>query len=379
LFDRLRELGLSQQVIDPMTLIKVPGSKLEYYVLGQKVCYPAYASLHGVGRTPRLSSIRDAIFKGAKSSPVDVRYLESVKQESKVSPKAGEVFSYIQTLYDSVAETMPEDDVGPGCATIESDDEYNHPQVDQAPRRFDEPVKDRKHLPPGSVYEQWRQFRELGGDAGFRLFWNVWQKEWWDVLVFRSLSQHSVCPVCIKHKLLIRALGHDLQSRMKQRMLYDRHLRSQYLDRRQYWWLRAQSRLITPFIVIILDGMDQAKFAWPRAPFFFGHDFDGFQRPRLHITGIIVHGFFSMITISHADISKSSSTTVDLVAHLLTILKDQMNIDVSSCHVHIQLDNTASTNKNNALLMFMGLMVVAGLVKTFTANFLRVGHTHEAS
>ena len=129
-------------------------------------------------------------------------------------------------------------------------------------------------------------------------------------------------------------------------------------------------------IVMIIDGMDQSKFCWPRAPFFTNHEFDGFVRPRLHITGVLVHGYFSMLTISHTDISKSGSTTVDLVAHILTELH-QLGVSLSDAHVHCQLDNTASTNKNNTLLLFLAAMVAAGLICTFTANFLRVGHTHE--
>ena len=67
---------------------------------------------------------------------------------------------------------------------------------------------------------------------------------------------------------------------------------------------------------------------------------------------------------------------MDLVAHILTELH-QLGVSLSDAHVHCQLDNTASTNKNNTLLLFLAAMVAAGLICTFTANFLRVGHTHE--
>ena len=43
-----------------------------------------------------------------------------------------------------------------------------------------------------------------------------------------------------------------------------RYLRNQYRDRMRYWAIRQDSRLHTPCIAVILDGMDQAKFAYPR-------------------------------------------------------------------------------------------------------------------
>ena len=50
---------------------------------------------------------------------------------------------------------------------------------------------------------------------------------------------------------------------------------------------------------------------------------------------------------------------------------------LSNTHLHVQLDNTASPNKNNIIFLWMGLLVICGIVKTCTANFLRTGHTHE--
>ena len=193
---------------------------------------------------------------------------------------------------------------------------------------------------------------------------------------FRTGFMHGVCPVCTKHKLLLKELVHNFQARNKQRLLYDKHLRNQYEDRKWYWFLKAQSRLHVPLICIILDGMDQAKFAWPRAPFIHTHMFDGFQRPKLHIWGALCHGYMAMLTISHADVHKGGSTTVEVLAHILTLLAQRLG-DLSRYHIHVQLDNTASANKNNTLLAFLGFLAATGKVFTATANFLRIGHTHE--
>ena len=82
------------------------------------------------------------------------------------------------------------------------------------------------------------------------------------------------------------------------------------------------------------------------------------------------------LTVSHADTPKGGSTTVEVIAWALTQLH-KSGVDVANCQLHVQLDNTASPNQNNTLIAFLGWLVFFGLVSSFTANFLRIGHTHE--
>ena len=72
-----------------------------------------------------------------------------------------------------------------------------------------------------------------------------------------------------------------------------------------------------------MDGMDQSKFLWPRAEWFHSHDFDDFHRPRLHIWGIIVHGFYSALTVSHADVPKGGSTKADVLMWMFGKLNER--------------------------------------------------------
>ena len=101
--------------------------------------------------------------------------------------------------------------------------------------------------------------------ASCRYFWQVWMTDFAH-LQFRTSHWQTVCPVCTQHRCLLKLLGHDTVAWNRQRLAYDRHLQKQYQDRRWYWFLRAQSRLVRGIICIIIDGMDQAKFCWPRAP-----------------------------------------------------------------------------------------------------------------
>lgn len=231
---------------------------------------------------------------------------------------------------------------------------------------------------PGTIFEQWRQYCCIRAPCSFKVFHAVWRTDFKDLITFAQGFTHTVCPTCIKHKLLIRHLNHDSNARLRQRLLYDRHLASQFQDRQWYWKVRAESRLLIKTITIIIDGIDQAKFMWPRSSWFNNNkDFDKFTRPRLHIWGILVHGWLSALTISHGDVFKGGATTCEVIAWVLTELNKQ-GVDLSQYHIHLQLDNTSSSNKNNIVFSFMAALVLAGLIAGSTIAFLRVGHTHEA-
>ena len=375
-FQLLRSFALSQVVLkfdSSGKLTRQPG-KLAYSVMGRRVCREAFTILHGISWHPRAQTILDAVLKGSQACPVDTRYIAKARG-MQVSALWGEVHSYIQTLYDSVAETLPEDDSSGTDDGQDTGDIDITDHLDDGQSARSSPAK--RKMPPGSIYEQWRQCAETGLQCGYKLFWQVWQRDFGRLLGFRTRTQHATCAVCQKHKLVIKMLGHDVRARARQRSMYDRHLKDQYQDRRKYWFLRSQSRMHTPVICIILDGMDMAKFAWPKDPMFKNnHDWDGFVRPKLHVWGALVHGYASVLFVSHCDTSKGGSTTTDVLAYLLGILQE-MGVQLSGCHIHCQLDNTASSNKNNTVLSFLAFMVSAGLLTAFTLGFLRAGHTHE--
>lgn len=352
---------------------------MTYYFLGQNVCRSAFARLYGASWSPRLSGILKSVFNGDASCPLDRRF-KGMKETQTKSSKWGEVWTYLQSVYDSIAETLPEDDdqdivfssdgINDACdvddvsISAAGDPDIMEPNSEYEIRR----------LPPGSIYEQWRQYKEVGNEGSYSLFWSVWNSDFW-FMKFRGKRAHSQCPICLKHKLLIREFSHDTKSRVKQRHLYDLHLKSQYCDRKHYWHLRSEARLYRKIIVFVIDAMDQGKFAYPRDPSFASKFFDGFQRPRAHVYGLIAHGVFTLLSVSAADAFKGGSTTCELIAHALTLLSNQC--DIHEYEVHVLMDNAGSANKNNTVFMFLGFLVLCGLVRSTFALFLRVGHTHE--
>jgi hypothetical protein len=332
-----------------------------------------------------LSSIYDAVLNGAPSCTVDARY---VKYGVSTRPciLGSEVFSYIKTLYDSVAETLPEtlltdesvsSKSGKGVADTDDYDTIEL-QSSEPPAQLPMFGALEKFLPPGNITQEWKQFCAVhpGLSCSWWTFWSTWRTHFGLVLHFRHKFQHTVCSVCVKHRLLLTQLAHDSVAQNKQRLLYSRHLRSQYADRQWYWDIRAQSRLRDRVICIIIDGMDQAKFSWPRHPAFGSHEFDSFHRPRLHIVAALVHGYFVEVFCSHADLRKTGSSTCEQLAGIFTRLKN-MGVNLATYTVHVQLDNTASSNKNNTVLWFCAALVAAGLIQSVRVVFLRSGHSHE--
>ena len=84
-------------------------------------------------------------------------------------------------------------------------------------------------------------------------------------LRIRPSRSHPECAVCVKMKLWIRHLGDHLHARRQQLAAYHSHLHHQYRDRLCYWEQRGVSRAHDgKTILAIVDGMDQAKFAYPR-------------------------------------------------------------------------------------------------------------------
>ena len=127
---------------------------------------------------------------------------------------------------------------------------------------------------------------------------------------------------------------------------------------------------------IVIDSIDQQKFAWPRARFLLSKDFCMFNRPRLHCTAVIVHGWGIWFFVGHSDVQICGSSAVEMLGHVLSEMREA-GCPLHTMNVHIQLDNTSTTNKNNVVFAWMGTCVSMGICRTMVASFLRVGHTHE--
>ena len=383
LFDMLRDLALSQNVLKPDIGVegdhsRNAGTKMTYSFLGKPVCRSAFASVMGVSWSPRLNTLLQAVLSGKRCPPMDARYMSRKLQAPK--PVYSEVFSYLQSLYDSVAETLPLDDPKSSKKHKQSDvwseDEDSYTVKTKSPDS-----QELRYLPPGTIFDLWRQYNTttVGQKCSWHTFHQCWSTDFAGKLAFRDKYLFSICPVCVQYKLLIRHLGSDLNGRIRQRALYDRHLAAQYADRKMYWSMRASSRLHCKQIVCIVDGMDQGKYATPRSKIFESHSFDRFTRPRLHVWGLLCHGYMAWLSVSDSDVVKGGSTTAELLVHMLTTLKGHHGLELEDYEVIVQLDNTGSSNKNNCVLQLASLLTQRKAIRRMVISFLRVGHTHEDS
>ncbi|CAK9015960.1 unnamed protein product [Durusdinium trenchii] len=325
-------------------------------------------TFNGNGRFQRLWG---AASRGADGPPADLRFVTKPKSQTIGNCSTARVVSFLQTLYDSVAETLPDvrddgielsifgggESVDP-YATVDLPPALMEPVKRQKVRRYKQGLKvhverepetsgvEERYLPPGTMKEYYEQFKCLDDSVSFSTFWRVWRTEF-NYLKFRGVTSHAQCSCCIHHRLLLKELAPYIHAHAKQASLFHLHLAAQYRDRMIYWSFRGSSRLrVMGHLTIIQDGMDQAKFALPRTRLVLAKDLATLQRPKLGVIGVIAHGWSFLMAISNPDQPKDSSCMADLFCHMLTRL-ERLGIifgasmkHLRSGHSHEDIDQT---------------------------------------
>ena len=329
----------------------------------------------GVGSS-RHRRLRTAVLEGHEVAPMDIRYI-TARHSRPPSEIRMQIHKFIKQLYDRVAEPLPEDgdddtedtrDADPYAVTTLAVD-VEPPQASLVAM-----PDGKRYLPPGSIFELWRQFCDMGWKCGYRAFREEFHT--FGLLKFRTKRQHSICATCVQYKLLIKMFSGDVLKRQQQTKLYHQHLDAQYADREIGRDLEAASETHRDVIVISIDAVDQAKFAWPRSPAMKSKAFDSTARPRLHVTGLICHGRFRMIFVSDADAKSDSNMTCELLAFAISKLHS-CHVAVHSFRLVIRMDNTSKNNKNNPVARFAAFVVAQKIVRQCDFVFLRTGHTHD--
>ena len=328
--------------------------------------------------------------QGKPGPPADLRYLKRKYSVVAGDCASARVISYLESLYESVAETLPDVRDDPSIVTkncvVPADqvqgDGYSErlghrvPAPDDSavnpkrklrkrkmslildPARQADPNLEVRYLPPGSMRDHWETMISLDPRSApsFKTFWATWHREYGH-LRFRSSSSHAQCSTCLRHKLLVRELSHHLLARQNQQELLAAHLTQQYRDRQIYWSLRGSSRLRSlVHVTLILDGMDQCKFCYPRSSVLQAKDLCNFQRPKLQVTGCLLHGYILLFAVSDFFHAKDSSASAELIVHMLHRLQG-LGIQLCNVHLHLQSDNTTREVKNNTCLRLLGALV----------------------
>ena len=353
------------------------GPSLKYTFLGRTVCKDAFKKLWTVGST-RFRALRNAALSGARALPVGLRYL--TKPRARPAVVRSWAVSFLE-MYESEAETMPDMDDGELQWWEDMcEDTAFYPAAAVDPSVASAGLHhELRWLPPGTIHQYWQLYNQLFAEqkASFRYFWSIWKSEFSHRLRFKSRQQHALCSTCVGHKLIIRQLGDDLIKRQRQAEVLEQHRQDQYKDRRIYWAVRAEAMLHPFTVVIIIDGMDQAKWCFPRSPAMKSKALEGFQRPRLHVNAAIAHGKQVLVTVSPSDFPKTANVTIEITAMVLQRLHAQ-GVSLRRVKLRLQLDNTSSCSKTNHMFRWAAAMASSRVVHSIDICFLRTGHTHEA-
>ena len=209
-------------------------------------------------------------------------------------------------------------------------------------------------------------------------------KRWHDVfkhyLRFRKTSQHAMCQTCFELQQAIHCARGCMAKRLDAARALRKHYADQYMDRCIYWSLREASRLRHNVLVIIIDSMDKAKFAWPRWPWpRCPKELQNSPRPRMVFTAAIAHGYCTCFFMASERINHGSDAFCEVLSRTI---EEVARICKESGwkfpeHLVVQSDNTVAQAKNAYVNMFLAYLVGAGLFTSVTLNFLMVGHTHE--
>lgn len=346
-----------------------------------------------------------AVTEGATAPPFDQRYVQGPKSRVKGASSSAEVVSFLLTLYESVAETLPDvkdvdgvvqlaheqsAEVDPYASSIMEGHQNQRlpstikPKAKTRKRKFGMEVRaedcksEVRFLPPGTMKEHYEVMISQDGfrKISFKCFWQTWVTQF-PHLKMRSESNHVQCAACLHHRLLIKEFCNHVAARQKQTLLLKEHLASQYRDRVTYWQLRGSSRLsFTTRLVVMIDGMDQCKFTYPRSAVCRSKDLSTLQRPRLHVVGILAHGFGLMFAMSGHNHPKDSSAMSELIVHLLSVLK-RKHVRLDKLHLHVMADNTSRELKNSTVLRLLSMLVMGRVLNGATLGHLRSGHSHE--
>ena len=236
LFDRFRSCAAEMGLLECDPFQGNRSQHLRYTMFGCRVCCRGCQRIWRVGNG-RMERIRSAFKSGARAPPADGRSVPRPMCNTSVA--WGQIASYLQELYDSVAEILPEDTTEESLRLVE--DPTAHLNLESpADPEANMACDDVRYLPPGTIYDLWRVYNDLRPDSktGKSTFYAVFNMHFKSRLRFRQRRQHAVCSTCVKHKLLIQVLSDDSRRRAKQVEFYHAHLKRQYADRQMYWCLK---------------------------------------------------------------------------------------------------------------------------------------------
>jgi len=234
------------------------------------------------------------------------------------------------------------------------------------------------------VYEYYRQDRKAEAAAtlehkkkleliaGSSYFYRVWRTHESNIVLRRHLK-FSICDICarLRRSRDKNITETQLKANSREFILHMgviKEERRAYYDKRD----RAQ-RDNNSYLSMIMDGSSQYGYNMPHFKYTTKSNVT-VEKMKLHVTGVLVHGWKSFMYTQTDRFTNGSSSSVEILQRTLHHLqKDKALPPV----FYLQLDNASSTNKNNFLFVYLAWLVSRDLFQRIEVSFLPVGHTHE--
>ena len=223
-------------------------------------------------------------------------------------------------------------------------------------------------------------------------FYTIWKKRLRNIKVPRSTS-FTKCDTCCKFKDRLSQIGSTYANRAKWVAEFDCHLDQQMEERKQYYRNREHARTHPEEAwCLMVDGMAQHATNVPSFPVKPKSLF-GKQTYDLHVIGVMFHGAAqNQVYVHDSSVPTGPSNTIQCIWNAIV---EQSKVQKLPPVLYLQLDNTASDNKNHHVFEFAAWLVEEGyfqdvffLFKTFShlthtlfsqvkIGFMMVGHTHD--
>lgn len=232
---------------------------------------------------------------------------------------------------------------------------------------------EKRWLPPMTVQQLYELYLSHANghhdEAKKTVFFNVWQRTWRKIMPLRPKTKHIPCPDCARYsKERKDAVLEEEKAQIT--VAFNRHLQSIFVDRNVLTRIENGSEanakglavgLGMDTLYIAIDGMDMAKFVCPRyklAP----KQFSELWRPALHFTGAIIGGVAELFVVEDSDAPKGANAMVTVLFRSIELASEKyesLGRPVPE-HLVIQLDNTASQNRNTTAKCVASVLVATG-------------------
>ena len=231
--------------------------------------------------------------------------------------------------------------------------------------------------------------------ASWSCFYNRWKTHWSLVLEFGHKSTHATCDECCNYKHEMKGWLNSLQSDVENEVFenmvkYQRHLAAVAADRSFINGLRmaasiqqtssTSQTLGGEYLLVIVDGMDQAKWRLPRFPELrTPKSAAHLNRPTVVVEAVWVVGHRLDFYLLDKDQHHDSNSIQECIAQSLEKVAASYESKKSKMPRSIILvaDNTVRESKNQFMFKYWITHIIKNKFDLCLQLHMRAGHTHD--